>query len=148
MARMNIDDLSAELTKEFSAKELSFPEIEKALPPKLAYRFQKWLKSLLYKKPAEFVPQVEKSIKNAFEEMVLQKTLKKNEAMVSIYDSGMVKMDFGSDVSPKLKAAAMEWAKKRGLKASEATMVKSKDSNSRVVFGDVSGNCMKRLKFS
>lgn len=147
--KKSIDEMSAELTKEFSAKEMSFPEFEKALPPKLAYRFRKWLNSFAYRQTSG--TKVEDHVKSAIDDLVAGKTLQKNEAMISFYDSGIIKMDFGSAVNPKIKEAAMQWAKKRGLKAVEASLAKSAKTMSQVVFGDSSkksGICVKRLKFS
>jgi hypothetical protein len=144
----DIDSVSAELTQ-----ELAFSPLEKMLPPKLRYRYYKWLKQFRGSSPSKSSPdQVQKTIEKAYEHIEAVKTLKKNEVMASFYESGAIRMDFGSDVDPKVKEAAMKWAKRRGLRASEASLDKSADAPSYVVysapFSEAKGLPAKYLKYS
>lgn len=135
---MDIDSLSVELTK-----ELALPPLEKALPPKLRYRFYKWLKDFRGKQPRTPKPaMVQQAVQKAVEHMAGIKELKKNEIMASFYDNGHLRMDFGGEVDKKVKDAALRWAKRRGLRASEASLDKSDGANSYIVFSN--GNASPR----
>ena len=137
----DIDTVSADLTQ-----ELTFASLEKTLPPKLLYRFRAWMKK--FRPSPDEVKEVQKAMN--FIESV--KSLKKNESLASFYDDGHIRLDFGSDVSPKVKEAAMKWAKKRGLKASEASLDKSASAPSYVIMSTgqpISINTpLKSIKFS
>jgi hypothetical protein len=128
---IDVDSFSAEITQ-----ELAFSPLEKMLPPRLRYRYHKWLKEHRnIKTPGRIdMKQVMKSVDKAFEHTSALKELKKNEVMTSFYENGAIRMDFGADVDPKVKDAAMRWAKKKGLKASEASLDKSADANSYTVY--------------
>lgn len=137
--------MSADLTH-----ELAFSPLEKMLPPKLRYRFYKWLKQ--YTAPRNnATAQVQKSVNQAYEHLSAIKSLQKNEMIASFYENGAVRMDFGGDIDPKVKKSAMDWAKKKGLKASEASLDKSDGSPSYVVYAKASnpkGICVKYVKYS
>lgn len=149
MNKIDIDTLSLELTKEIANTH----QLEKNLPPKLLYRFRKWLKSFASGLSPEQHQKMGKAIDSAYKEIMGTKTLKKNEAMASFYDSGLVKMDFGSEVDPKVKDAALKWAKRRGLKVVEASLDKSANVPSHYVLAPQSVSkpqldiCVKQIKF-
>ena len=124
---IDVDSVSADLTQ-----ELALTPLEKKLPPKLLYRFRKWMKQ--FRGPHAAQPQVQKSLAIAFDHMEAVKSLKKHEVMTSIYDTGAIRMDFGSDVDKKVKDAAMRWAKNRGLRATEASLDKATGSPSYVTY--------------
>ena len=93
--------------------------LKKALPPKLAYRFKRWMMKFpsgrieLPKQSQQ--PEAKKS----------EMTMKKHEAAISFFKSDVVKMDFGPQVNPTTKKMALEWAKKRGLNVIESGLAKS-----------------------
>lgn len=133
----DIDTLSLELTEEM---------LSKALPPKILYRFRKWMRT---KRP--------KSVHDALalkseEKIHTIADLAKNETMASFFESGHIKMDFGSAVPEKVKKAALEWAKRKGLKAIEASLAKSANSPSSVTFSSSDsyelGQCARQIKWS
>jgi hypothetical protein len=139
----DIDSVSADLTR-----ELAFSPLEKMLPPKLRYRFYKWLKTYGGSRNS-LMPNVQKSVNAAYEHIAAIKELKKNEVMTSFYDDGAVRMDFGGAIDPKVKKSAMEWAKRKGLKASEASLDKSAGCASYVVYASDAapkGVCVKYTK--
>lgn len=139
-------------------EELAQADLSKGMPPKLRYKFMKWLRSM---NPAEtgvsqmdrrkMTTVVKEEISKAVKEAVLRQNLKKNEVMSSVYDTGDIKFDFGSEVPESVKKAAMNWAKKRGLKPVEASLQKSANSTQTVLFSNGSvhdvGNCVKRVKW-
>ena len=127
----DINQLSIEI-----AKATTLEELTKAMPPRLAARFRAWMRSLHPGTRANpsMMNRVRRMMTQKMEELIRSKTLQKNEAMVSAYNNGMVRMDFGSDVSEDVKKAAMAWAKKRGLKAIEASLQKSETSSGYAIF--------------
>lgn len=130
MSKIDVDTLSAELSH-----DLAFSRLEKALPPKLRYRFYKWLKQHGQHAKVPVAPeQVKAVVQKAYNHVKDIRELKKNEVMTSIYDNGCIRMDFGGDIDKKVKDAAMSWAKKRGLKAMEASVSKSAGANSHIIF--------------
>lgn len=142
---VDIDSLSIEISK-----TLSEDVLVKAVPPKLAYRFRSWMRqnsSRISNNPS-YAYQL---IHQKFEEMAVQKSLQKNEAVASFYESGVVRLDFGADIPEKIKKAALAWAKKRGLRAVEASIAKSLASPSYIVFSESSGSdagiCLQRYKW-
>ena len=60
--------------------------------------------------------------------------LAKNEYETSINGDGEMRMEFGPEVPDLVKKRAMDWAKKRGLRAKEASLNKSDGANEWVVF--------------
>ncbi len=146
MSKIDVDSLSAEMTH-----DLAFSKLEKALPPKLRYRFYKWMKQFgrHAKQPP---PAVKDVVQKAYNHLKAVKSLKKNEVMTSVYDNGFVRMDFGGDIDKKVKDAAMSWAKKRGLKAMEASLDKADGSSAYVIYGtdtkEPAGVCLKYVKYS
>jgi hypothetical protein len=146
---IDVDSFSTELTQ-----ELAFSPLEKMLPPRLRYRYYKWLKQFRNMQTPGRVPvkEVHKSVNRAFEHISALKELKKNEVMTSFYDNGAIRMDFGGDVDQKVKDAAMRWAKKKGLRASEASLDKSDGSPSYTVYStegqSAKGICVKYAKYS
>jgi hypothetical protein len=127
---MNLDEASLKIASELVAEST---KLEKALPPKLAYRFRRWLQKFKYNKSPEELNAIKKALNEAIEN--LSPALKKNEARASFFDSGVIKMEFGGSVDKKVKEAAMAWAKKNNLKVLEASLEKSSDSNSSMVLG-------------
>jgi hypothetical protein len=147
-----LDDLTLDL-----ARDLQTEKLRKYLPPKLAYRFREWLRRFGGKASGKSKPtqqQVSGILAQKVEEMVALSELKKNETMASFYDNGIVKMDFGSEVSDKTKKAALAWAKRKGLKAIEATLNKSTTMSESTLFTQDKinvaecGPCLQRVKFS
>lgn len=145
MNQKDIDTMSAELSQEMALESL-----EKRMPPKLAYRWRRWIQKMKGTPAAS--PQLGNLIRSAIEEVEASKELKKNEAQASFYDNGIVKMDFGPEINPKVKEAALKWAKSKGLKAIEASLQKSSSEFSYTVFSANSvsapGQCVKRIKWS
>ena len=144
---MNIDELSAEFSETIAHEALV-----KMLPPKLLYRFRAWMRKL--RPPAHMPSQkVEQIILDAIDDIYAMKTLAKNEAQASFYDSGIVKMDFGPDVPERVKEAAMKWAKRRGLQAVEASLNKKQGAFNSVIYASsstasTSGVCVKRMRWT
>lgn len=136
------------MTLELS-KSLGMEGLTKAMPPKLRYRFYKWLKGAASRGVQQ--KDMQQAVKKAMDEIQELRTLAKSETMASFFDSGAVRFDFGSEVSDKIKKAALDWAKKRGLKTVEASLSKTKDANSYVVYGkksiDEESVCLKTVKF-
>lgn len=144
----DIDDVTIEISKAILGEEL-----EKRLPPKIAYRLRAWLKGLRQKANLSD-PAVQKTIKEAvaakMEELHFLQTLTKNEVGVAAYSNGAVKMIFGESVSPKLKKMALDWATKRGLKPVEVSLNKAQGVSEEAIFGGdiLDSNCIQRVKFS
>lgn len=124
---MDIDSATMELAKSFGG-----------LPPKLRYRFRRFLQKLISNPHQQQVSR-EQNIQKMAEEMVKMvqeetgAPLAKNEMRCSEYENGCIKLDFGSDVSDDIKKAAIHWAKKRGLSPIEASLAKSVDSPEYVI---------------
>ena len=141
---MDINQMSMELSK-----SLGMESLEKALPPKLRYRFYKWLKGAASRGVNQQT--LQGAVQKAVQDVLGAKQLAKNETMASFFDSGAIRFDFGSEVSDKTKKAALDWAKKRGLKTVEASLDKSADANSYVVYGQKNipdeAVCLKQVKF-
>lgn len=134
------------------ATEQNLEGIYKTLPPKLAYRFRKWMKGHP-QRPALKSEEIVALLVRQVEEVEALQNLSKNEVMTSVYDNGIVKMDFGSDVPESVRKAAMSWAKRKGLKPVEASLNKSRNSPESVLLcvGDLEstdGQCVKRLKWA
>lgn len=145
----DIDQITIELAKS--------ADLSKALPPKLKYKFMKWLRSM---RPEfgdkqtdrrRMVEVAKSELIDRIKELEFRKKLAKNEAMMSTFDDGAIKFDFGSEVPDHIKKAAFGWAKKRGLKAIEASLMKSVDSVETVMFVSDQVNpmrsCAKRVKW-
>lgn len=126
----NIDEMSAELTQ-----EMQMSPLEKALPPKLRYRYYKWMKQLKGRNPTLSQKTIDSAVQKAMDEMKQLKELKKHQASASFFDDGTVRLDFGPQVSDKVKKAALDWARRRGLKTLEESVNKSKDAFSYSVLG-------------
>ena len=131
----DIDSLSLELTEEM---------LQKALPPKILYRYRRWMRKMR--------PQSLQEVLALSEKPQTISTLSKNETMASFFDSGHIKMDFGSGVPEKTKKSALEWARRKGLKAVEASLAKTINSPSSVTFSAFEneniGECVKQIKWS
>ena len=146
---MDIDTLSAELSH-----ELMFESIEKSLPPKLAYRFQAWMRRMRRRPIVQQmgIGKFEQIVTDKMKEIKSHQSLAKNEALASFYDTGIVKMDFGSDIDPKIKEAAIKWAKRRGLKVAEASLAKSEAGITSYTFATEyvgnEGSCLKQIKWT
>jgi hypothetical protein len=122
-----------------------------AVPPKVYSKLRSWLKRI---RSSRLSPKVlQQLITQKAEEISATKALAKNQVMASFYDSGTLRMDFGSDVPNAVKKAAIRWAKKRGLSVVEATLSKSSASPASIVFssGEQSapvGRCVRRVRWS
>lgn len=147
---MDIDKVSLELSQ-----EIALESIEKTLPPKLLYRFRRWMRQMRQTSPIAEMPV------GKFEQIVFEKfkeiqgasnVLAKNEASAEFYDGGIVKMDFGSDIKSSVKEAALRWAKKKGLKVVEMSLNKTAASISTYKFAasdsSVEGKCVKKVKWT
>jgi hypothetical protein len=144
----DIDTAALEL-----ATEGQLDNLYKALPPKIAYRFRKWMKSHGASHPAIKNEEMARLLVQKIEEAAAVQDLAKNEIMTSIYDNGVVKMDFGSNVPEPVRKAAMGWAKRKGLKPIEASLNKSSNSPSSVILSagsldQIEGSCVQRRKWS
>jgi hypothetical protein len=126
----DIDSLSADLTQ-----EMQMSSLEKALPPKLRYRYYRWIKKLRQQTPKVTDQQLLSTVEKAVKDIETIKSLKKHQIAASFFDDGTIKMDFGAKVNEKVKKAALDWARKRGLKTLEESVNKSTDSNSYKIFG-------------
>lgn len=146
----DIDTLTVELAKN--------ADLSKALPPKLKYKFMKWLRSLSpdhadkQTDRRRMVETAKSELSDRIQEHMARKKLAKNEIMASTFDDGAIKFDFGNEVPERIKKAAFSWAKKRGLKAVEASLMKSVDTVDTVMFISSQTNplrsCAKRVKWS
>lgn len=156
--KKSIDELSLELTN-----EMVFESFEKGLPPKLAYRWRRWMQKIKSAAPALFHvkgPQpdlamsedFEKLVNKKIQEIISIKELKKSDAIASFFDNGIIKMDFGPEVDPEIKKAAIKWAKKKGLNAVEASLAKSAQEFESIIFSSTqsaqTGNLIKKIKIS
>ena len=103
----------------------SEPMEKTAVPPMLARKMRYWLDRI---KSSRIVHQ---SPTQKSEDLQLAK----NEACASVYDSGLLKLDFGADVPEPVRKAAMSWAKRRGLKVLESPLTKSADKSQTYIFG-------------
>jgi hypothetical protein len=127
--------------------------LDKTIPPKLYYRLRRFF---LMNHPEAInnpkaISAVNHAVQEKAEEILALRNLQKNELMASVYDSGSVKLDFGSGVPEPVKKAAMAWAKRKGLKPVEASLSKSANSSSSMIFSDgmyTPGRCMQRVKWT
>lgn len=153
---MNLDDLSLELSKSMIKQE----EIAKAaeLPPILAYKLRQWMRRkykhgrLYGNRSTPISNRLSQTVAQKIEEFLALRDLKKNEFIASEYDNGEMKFDFGSAVPEKVKKMALAWAKKKGLKPTEVSLNKSKNTTSSVLCSKVEKSsdlslCLKRVKF-
>lgn len=145
----DLDQMTFDLIKTMSENR---SDLQKKLPPKLKYRIRHWLKQLGVK---GISPQrARQIITQKFEEEVAVRSLAKNEALASFYDDRVVKFDFGSSVSPAARKAALEWAKKRGLRPVEASLAKSDANSSQLVVAPAGAHanplatCLRRVRFT
>jgi hypothetical protein len=79
-------------------------------------------------------------VHNKFERASALESLLKNEVMVAAFDDGDLRFDFGAKVPEKIKKAAIEWAKKRGLRPVEASLAKSVGGPSYIYFSTADRN--------
>jgi hypothetical protein len=115
-AMIDINELSFQLAK-------SMEPMDKALPPKINYRFKKW------------------RTKYGAKNLPAQKSeLKKNEMSVSLHKNQEVKLAFGAAISDKVKKAAIDWLKKKGLTPKEASLNKSINTESYVILSPAGDN--------
>ncbi len=125
---MDIDTASMDLAKSFGG-----------LPPKLKYRFRRFMQHLVHssgpdsKAGPERVEKMAAEMVKMINEELHGSPLAKNEARFSTYENGSVRLDFGSDVPDNVKKAAISWAKNRGLTAIEASMAKSMNAPEYVI---------------
>lgn len=144
---MDIDQAALEL-----ATSDNLDNMFKALPPKLAYRFRRWAQQ--HQRHPKVAPKrIAQVLAQKIEEAQALQSLAKNEVMTSVYDNGLVKLDFGAAVPEAIKKAAMAWAKRKGLKPIEASLNKSQNSPESLVLstGDVDSlecQCVKRSRWA
>jgi hypothetical protein len=124
--RKTIDDLALQIMGEKVAEDL-----RKALPPKVAYRLRHWFE---YVGPRVRIGGRKKLKQRANQTTKSEAPLRKNQIMAQIGADETIRMDFGADIPESIKKAAMTWAKRRGLKAVEASLQKSADSSSYIIF--------------
>lgn len=122
MDRKNIDDLALSIMREAAGQDLS-----KALPPRIAYRLRHWFQRQGRRVKMGDAKAVAAQVAQKMEAAMVLKELKKNQFMARVHDDGIVKMDFGADVPEQVRKAAMSWAKRRGLKPVEASLVKKEN---------------------
>jgi hypothetical protein len=128
------------------SNDLVTETLAKGLPPKLLYRLRALAHKYGWKVPHKQIQNVmTNALTQKMEELNNLKSLKKNEVMASIYSNKTLKMDFGSEVSEEVKKKAMDWCAKKGLKVVEASMSKSENGNSYVVFKEGTSNEMDEL---
>lgn len=114
------------------------------MPPKLKYRIRQWLQRV--RGSYNLSPsQAAEIITEKFEEAVALKTLKKNQIMASLYKNGSVRLDFGQGVSEKAKQAALEWAKKKGLKIESDELAKSMNKSNVCLGNTTFSKCVNRV---
>lgn len=147
---MDIDKVSLELSQ-----EIALESIEKTLPPKLLYRFRRWMRQMRQTSPIAEMPvgKFEQIVFEKFKEIqAASDVLAKNEASAAFYDGGIIKMDFGSDIKSSVKEAALRWAKKKGLKVVEISLNKSTAAVSTYKFAtsdeSTQGKCIKKIKWT
>lgn len=145
----DIDTLSIELTKAaFNSDKL---------PLKLRYRIQKWLAGLQrgqghkdQVQKTEMIKIIKQQLINSIQQ-VNEPALAKNEVMASTYSDGSLKLDFGSGIPAHVKKAALNWAKRRGLKPVEASLDKAVATASFVVLSKSAlsgGECLSKVKWA
>jgi hypothetical protein len=129
---MNLNDLTLGMIEEMS------DDIQKSLPPKLYYRIRKWLRAMRPGQPVQVQPKaVAQGLKNGIEQQ--QKSeLAKNEARATVGDGGTLMFEFGANVPAAAREAALRWAKRKGLKAVEASLNKSAGAYGYALFSTTS----------
>lgn len=109
-------------------------ELNKTLPPhimnKLKYWFHRQGRRVRIWGPGRTAQMIAQKI----EEAMALKDLRKNQFMARVHADGIVKLDFGAEVPESIKKAALEWAKRKGLKPIEANLSKSDTVSSSVTY--------------
>lgn len=123
MDRKNIDDLTVEIMNQQVADDL-----RKALPPRLAYRLRHWFQQQGRRVRLSGTRKVAQQVAQKIEQAMALKELKKNQFMARVHDDGVVRLDFGAAVPEPVRKAAMDWAKRKGLKPVESSLAKNIDS--------------------
>lgn len=131
--KKNIDDLTLSIMQEAVGQDLN-----KALPPRIAYRLRQWFKRQGRRVHLSDPKRVAAQIAQKMEEAMVLKELKKNQFMARVHEDGVVKMDFGAAVPEQVRKAAMSWAKRRGLKPVEASLVKTENGPYSVTYAGAS----------
>lgn len=128
---MNIDEAALKVIKEVTEP------LQKRIPEHIYRKIRAWLKRMHPKlsHTPDYKKKIPELIAQKTEEYLLKGTLKKNDALISVYEGGIIKMDFGQGTDDKAKKRAIEWAKKRGLKVSEASLTKSVNAGGFITFG-------------
>lgn len=130
MDKKSFDTASLEIMSEKLAEDL-----HKALPPHLAAKMRAWFRQqgarLRFKGVKDkqaWGNQAVNAITQKMEEVMAVQSLRKNQMMARIHNDGCVKLDFGAEVPEPIRKAAIDWAKRKGLKPVEASLAKSKDA--------------------
>jgi hypothetical protein len=108
----------------------AYQTLEKALPPKLAYRLRSWLRR--YHQPVR--PQLAQLVSDRAQQDSWARGLHKSQVGVTLHDNGSFRFDFPKDLPQGIRDLALRWAKKRGLNPIEASLAKSDGAASHAVF--------------
>lgn len=143
---IDFDKLTVDLTESVAYSALA----KAAVPPRLYYRLRAFLTRNKGKMP---IKQAAQAVARKYEQEVAAQSLSKNECMASIFNTGELRFDFGKEVPEKVKKSAMAWAKKKGLKAVEASLDKSESTHSYVTFSvsdakSLDSKCLKRVRWN
>lgn len=109
-------------------------DLIKGLPPRIASRLKYWFHRQGRRVHIWGGKNVGQLIAHKMEEAMALKELRKNQFMARVHSDGIVKLDFGAEVPQSIKKAAIDWAKRKGLKPIEANLSKSNSSISSVVY--------------
>jgi len=115
-------------------------------------KFYSRLQRLLAKlKPKMPHAEMKEMVQQKFEHAMSIEKLAKSAAIASVYDNGDMRFDFGASVPERVKKAAIEWAKKRGLNPTEASLAKSENGSSYVKLASGNKNpaikCVRRFSW-
>jgi hypothetical protein len=120
----DINKISVELATDMAS-------LEKAMPPKLLYRLRALARKYRWSLGRDRTKQ---TISDTLKQKGQSPQLKKNEVCTAVYSDQSVRLDFGSDISDDVKKRAIEWCRKKGLVAIEASLAKSYGAGSYVLF--------------
>lgn len=148
----NIDDTTIKLMRA-ELQRIETEELNKGMPPKLKYKFLKWLRSLnpdttdKQQDRRHTVETVKNELISKVTEAIEHRNLQKNEVMMSAFSDGTIKFDFGSEIPDTIKKAAIQWAKKRGIPPYETGLNKSDNLVFSKNSPKINSNCVKRVKW-
>jgi hypothetical protein len=134
MERKNIDELTVEIMEGEVGDSL-----DKAMSPRIANKLKYWFHKQGRRVRIWGQQNTGQMVAQKIEEAMALKELRKNQFMARVHSDGVVKMDFGSEIPQSIKKAAMDWAKRKGLKPVEASLAKADSSSSSVTYMPNSG---------